>query len=86
MKARTVRIRPVRSDTLNQHRIVLADGERDGTVEISLVGDIVAVAVFVDAGLKEIRWIDDSLRPAAKQVIKALALAYGGVMVHINGR
>lgn len=81
MQVRTVRIRPVRTDTLNQHGIA----RRDNQGEVSFIGEAVAIVEFGPEGqVGHVDWLR-AMPPKAKQAVITLCRSYADTLITING-
>lgn len=81
MQVRTVRIRPVRSSTLDAHKVreIVAD-----MAEIHIVGELAAIAAIHGVKVKLV-WVREDIKPAGRRALEELAAAYIVALVAING-
>jgi len=84
MQVRTVRIRPARNKVLSEHG--LTPGPAEAKVEVSVAGELVAIAHVTGGGALVRRWVDDSLSASAKRAVRELAEAYVKALSALNGK
>ncbi len=88
MQVRTVRVRPLRSDTRSRFRSALHNvAVGPMAAEVSLIGEPVAAVVYTEKGRADnVIWLAKLGSPAQTRAVTEFIAAYGKVMVALNGK